>query len=970
MGFKFSLVAQVCHKRLCFAQMNCSIWFLNDSSCVTNSSIQERGIIVEGTPSRNISLGNRISYLVGSSFRMIIRRDNKPIVTTFHCRVDLLGLQNSTTVRMVGQELYFTIWGPIFGKFEALLNVRADIKNNADWKSIVFAVEGRMSESSRLYLMLENMIANETAIAANEATRRIAKAEATFNDAKIKADRAKRVLNIKQTAAEQLRIEKQRAADKLRLARLKYHMEKVRFNNTIYFLQNVQKSASEIKECKYNCSSNGCVIPDICQNPINVSFLEQDCKSFRKTVTVKVVEPKIEKREYVLQGSRDTCTGKVFYKVLKVIRHVNTGISNGALTGQLVGGAIGGVIGGVIGTAFGGPLGGVIGTGIGTVVGAVIGRTVGAFVGAFVGFFSGLNSVRTCRTIPTKPKSVEYYSKSFQVKAVDKFITDVKCTGKEKTKPGGYGPPYPCCKRYGCQTKVIDPRCVTHNEECLIAMTELKFKLDAMNATIQSAFLSLRKSVDEVKKATTVYEKTRIRHELAVSTFKKVKSYTEQRLSTVEIVNASMLHVRQIVDFGLKIAQAMNVSKSEKKKIVYVEDITFSTSVAIEDTKKILFLSKARSTTGKHIFASFLVDFTQIESSISSASKTIIAKLFGGKHSKKKRSTPEDGNDSTNYTSSSDTSFTDYRYACQFVNTTHLYLKSIVRSLGDLISSVKELKVNLSSGFHHLESLVQSFHDSSLASNESSVNNTLGYPNNSFVKDYLEMIEVLKNESASLTNDTSQSWNDTLESWRAFLEIFTSNNGFQECSGTDDCIDYLFEGAKEFYEFEDSARAQEIKAFLPHLREVMKSLTTDALTLSEVEIGLHHAVSLLNITHDDCVLCGGTPNIISSPQKEFVFLPGESMLLNCTAKREEGLTYAWKRNDKLIKESMDGIFFVPSVTKNHEGAYVCIVSNNKGSTLSNVTIVHIHSKPKITLHPQPQRVIVRSEIPATLTCND
>ena len=65
-----------------------------------------------------------------------------------------------------------------------------------------------------------------------------------------------------------------------------------------------------------------------------------------------------------------------------------------------------------------------------------------------------------------------------------------------------------------------------------------------------------------------------------------------------------------------------------------------------------------------------------------------------------------------------------------------------------------------------------------------------------------------------------------------FLEIFTSKNGFQECSGTDDCIDYLFEGAKEFYEFEDSARAQEIKAFLPHLREVIKSLTTDALTMS------------------------------------------------------------------------------------------------------------------------------------------
>ena len=350
--------------------------------------------------------------------------------------------------------------------------------------------------------------------------------------------------------------------------------------------------------------------PTSAKTPLTSHFLSKIVNLSKKTVTVKVVEPKIEKREYVLQGSRDTCTGKVFYKVLKVIRHVNTGIRVGALTGQFVGGAIGGVIGGAIGTAFGGPLGGVVGTVVGTVVGAVIGSAVGAFVGGIVGFFSGLNSVRTCRTIPTKPKSFEYYAKSFQVKAVNKFITDVKCTGKEKTKPGGYGPPYPCCKRSGCQTKVIDPRCVTHNEECLTNMTNLKYELGAMNATIQFAFLSLRKSVDEVKKATTVYEKTRIRHELAVSTLKKIKSYTEQRLSTVEIVNASMLHVRQIVDFGLKIAQAMNASKSEKKKIVYVEDITFSTSVAIEDTKKILFLSKVRSTTGKQIFASFLVDFT------------------------------------------------------------------------------------------------------------------------------------------------------------------------------------------------------------------------------------------------------------------------------------------------------------------------------------------------------------------------
>jgi len=49
--------------------------------------------------------------------------------------------------------------------------------------------------------------------------------------------------------------------------------------------------------------------------------------------------------------------------------------------------------------------------------------------------------------------------------------------------------------------------------------------------------------------------------------------------------------------------------------------------------------------------------------------------------------------------------------------------------------------------------------------------------------------------------------------------------------------------------------------------------------------------------------------------------------------------------------------------------YVCVVSNNKGSTLSNVTIVKVHNKPQITHHTQAQTLIAGSQIPAMFICN-
>ena len=905
-GLRFLLTAQICHKELCFANIDSSIRSLNGSDCHTNPSRPETGLLVEGTALNTISLGSLITLPAGGTLEMFLSRDHDHVSTTFKAVVHLLGMKKHAMVKIAGSELSFVISGNMFGGFDAMLNVTAQIDNVIDWDSTVFRVEGKMNRSSHLHSLLNKMMKNETTMAARDATQRLAYSHSTYIDAKRKADFVKDVLKSKQSVVDELKVWKEKAAEELRLARLKCYLAKLRFNSTFYFRENVRGYICEIQECNYTCL-NGCVTPDLCQDPINITYLQRQCNTVDKPITINVIQREIEKRSFTVPTYKTVYTGDCKFRN-------STGIK---------------------------------------------------------GFFVGLKELifgcsDTFKRVPAEPQIVEYDQKIYKVKSVEQIIKEVKCNGHTmRTKPGGYGPPYQCCKQYGCKTKVMDRRCILGNEKCLLSMTELKFTLDALNETLQSEFLSLRSSVMKVKEATFSFEKVRVLHKNAVSQLKHIETLLKQKLSVVEIPNASMIHIRRIVDFGLQIAQVMN--SSDNGRVVEVDELHFSLPVVSGDAKQIVFQTNASTLGGKKVPVRFLLDFDQVKRSISSASKDIIVDLFGGKRARRKRSAAEE--ESTHSLHSS--GFTDYPYVCLFVNNTHLYFSYMFKSLHTLISSVKLLNQQLTFGIQGLEQLSQTmnatgslFNASKIASNFSNE-----YLNSSFITGFLEVIQVLKDENMKMMNDSSQSWNDTFEAWKAFLEVYTLEKGFEGCSGTQDCIIYFFDGAKEFYEFENSRRALEIKDALPRLQNVIQSLTTKALSMEEAEQILVHADHLLKKTLDDSVLCGGSPSITWSSQGDVIIFPGESLSLNCSAKAEESLTYAWRRNGKIISKSTYGGFSLDAVTKDNEGAYVCEVSNNKGSTLSNVTIVRIHSKPVITEHPQPHRVVFRSQIPVTFKCN-
>lgn len=913
-GIRFRLVAKVCHMRLCFQDVKSSIWSLqpHNNQCGIRSSRQKAGLLVEGKASRYVPLSGLLKFPAGGTLHMFVTRHRDVLVTTFESIVKLLGLKKPVVVRMDDNELSFSVCGPMFGEFDAHLNVKAQIKNVADWNSVVFTVEGTMNKSSHLYSLLEGMIRNESTKIAEEATRRLANARAAFNDAKRQADVIEDYLQSKQSLVKKLETKMKVEAEDLRKARLKYLLAKRDFNNSIYAFQNVHNSMCEIRECNYTCSSD-CVIPGVCQDPVNITYLEPSCRSSTKIIKV-------------YKWDSDTSTITFRNKVYKTI-YTGSCPSHGEVAA---------------------------------------GHALGGFKGALAVALSGCSETYEVVRDVENEKTVKFENKILTLKAKDTKITEVECTGhREKTKSGGFGPPHECCKEHGCPTKVLDAQCTLSNKRCEDSMNELKFKINSKHTDLQSKFNSFQNDIKNVKKATFSYEKARVRYESAVARLEQVKAHKKQHISATEIANASMLHVAQMVGFGLKIWKAMNSSNSTR--VVNLDEIQFfiSLSSGLKDPRRIVFQSNASSVNGERAPISFLVDFNHVARSLSSASKTIVFKLFSASPSRGKRSAPEAlGNN----VYSQHSSFLDYRYACLFANRTHLYLSDIFQTLEVLITSVRALNVNLSSGFNELVKL--SVNLNSLVSNTSSLNATNGYSNSSFVAEYLRMIQVFKEENIKSTDGLSQSWNDTLQKWRAFLETFTAAKGFTECSGTQDCIDYFFDGIKEFYEFEDSPRALEIKDAILRLRRVVKALTlTETMSVNEVEQALNYAASLLNKTRDESVLCGGTPLIISSSQGEVVLFPGDSLSLNCSANKEYKLTYAWKKNDNFIGESLDGTFYVHPVTKRDEGAYICVASNNKGSTFSNVTIVKIHRKLKITQHPQSQRVVFRSQIPVIFVCN-
>ena len=66
----------------------------------------------------------------------------------------------------------------------------------------------------------------------------------------------------------------------------------------------------------------------------------------------------------------------------------------------------------------------------------------------------------------------------------------------------------------------------------------------------------------------------------------------------------------------------------------------------------------------------------------------------------------------------------------------------------------------------------------------------------------------------------------------------------------------------------------------------------------------------------------------------------------------------------------DEVLVLKKANRDTQGAYHCEVSNSRGRTLSNVTIVVVQEVPRITEHPRDLRVLVGTETFSMACGND
>lgn len=96
-------------------------------------------------------------------------------------------------------------------------------------------------------------------------------------------------------------------------------------------------------------------------------------------------------------------------------------------------------------------------------------------------------------------------------------------------------------------------------------------------------------------------------------------------------------------------------------------------------------------------------------------------------------------------------------------------------------------------------------------------------------------------------------------------------------------------------------------------------------------------------------------------------LTGDTVNLTCLVSNSNEVEIVWIKNERVIEDVNDEALVLKNANTETEGVYHCEVSNNRGSTVSNVTIVVVHEAPRITEHPRDVRVLVGTEKLSTVT---
>ena len=871
-GIEINFHGNLCMRKLCFNNINAALVHHDGNMC-GSQHLSAPSFYVSGTALKTMSLspGKILTLQDGQSVNMVFGRNSEYVSIEFKAHIRLLGLNQLVNATLDRTQLSVQVKGAIFKQFSAEMKIVARIKETSDWNLLVYLVEGKMIKTSRLPSLFQQEINKYIQFTADNAQKRIQKAENATRIAKYKTKEAEKLLERKQISMNLLSKTLKQKMDVLRQRRVKYAQAKLQFNSTVMQYENRRKTTiCEMKNC--NKETKAC-IPNVCRKEIKTSYFVPDCREKVEEISVVFIKETIKENvEYTYEEPAEYDVVKPppgWYKDWS-LKPINEG-------------------------------------------------------GIKTGTYTKITNEVAKKTIHTKTFDCTSWPK------------------KKITIVSGYESPYQCCDNK-MNLPILDELCVIHNSECEENMTEFVQNVERKQNNESALFEHYQLMTDMERRlslaqmgvniARTKVDMASNQVELARALFQEHK-YVEDFLNITKIKTQEKL--------GLQLARKMNIYGASA--LVSVESLSFNTSMTSVTKTLLPFVATVQTVEGEIRFIEFPMDFKRVNYSLKSAAKLLLKTLYGKSNSRKKRSTPIESVDDTFGVDSG-------KRMCLFSHEANAFFKDIIGSLEFLLNTTKELYQGISSS-------LSEFHSHNKHSREKPS------PSQQLLDSFRGMMQSLKSHYDESTKGAT--WDTILGQWRDSLGVLTGFKNFSECSGYQDCVDYFFRTLDEFYQFEHSHRALEIKQQLQELKLIFANFLQHNISFATAQEKTPYAKELLNKTKDDSVLCGTRPTITESSPAEVVILAGVTANLTCRVKNTLDVEISWIKNERVLDDINDEILVLRNVNRQTEGAYRCEVSNNRGRTVSNVTIVKVHQAPSIIEHPRSMHVLIGTEA-VSLAC--
>ncbi|XP_068677677.1 uncharacterized protein [Montipora foliosa] len=571
--------------------------------------------------------------------------------------------------------------------------------------------------------------------------------------------------------------------------------------------------------------------------------------------------------------------------------------------------------------------------------------------GRLFDFFTGCDSYREMVPGAVEFKTHKVLRHTVKEKEVERVIYN--CKREKESVISSYDHSYKCCSTETREKiEVVDPDCVSYNLQCKRNMSYLRDVIKEERDNLSPAFESMARKAQNVVVAQLEMSKARTNFEFADIQLKVAQAILEQHEHAKNSINITTVRLRERL--GLKLAQKLKTAND--KPLVTVDTIKFSVSMTKRATKTRFPATvslKTQERTDKLKLLEFPMDFANVNRSLIRASRLIIEALFGSPSSRRRRSLRE-GPISSSGGRLDETSLSMGQRECLFSQDAHVYFSDVLDSVELFINNSRQLEDGIFTSLRGIEKL-----------DLQGISHNYG-PLEEIQSVFNDTLQSIERMFLSISPTTS--WKSSLQDLRAFLDVSTKAKNFSECSGIQDCVGFFFDSLGDMYEMEDHPRAIEIKHALKELEISISRILNEGLTMTALESVIFQAKAFVVKSKDDIILCSKKPRIKKSSPVKVATIKGETIQLLCEAVSPIELLYVWYKNGEPLEDTNSTRLVLSNVTRESEGVYHCKVSNSRGSTMSNITIVEVHQKPQITEQPQGAQVFVGEGL-VLLVCN-